>query len=791
MSIHKNQYQDSQRIKKNHNHISFLAGLILIIAFIGVSLKLSCFNNNEPTNNHNVSNETGESNSDDIITQNTTNDKPVNHDEIIQKHPSVWCFPEYYRLDAVSDEIAEYGYNPFSEDFKKKNDVYDSQTNTVTLFGLQGESVAFQIAIEGNWNSVSLEAYDMPARVNFIYEGYLQYYDEKKNTVRYIPELAIPLHWLNNSFDVNSVPAPLPFIENKKRQAIMVDVLIPRAAPAGLAKGRIVVKSGMDTISEIVVNLRILNAAIPEQPSYLMAIIQYGTFVNKLANIEQNAYRTMQEHRLSIHDIPYSSQRGWAYEDAVPKTTFSPVFERISEIRDEAKALAEKGEYELLPELEFLKDPNAHTVNSKDFDYRLKDTLPMHDAVLRACRDIYEKDGAGIVDWTNYDKRYGSLFDGSAFENGIPIASFELPFNFNWPCPLDRFDKDNPKQGEMFEAVWIKVAQDFLRHAKEKNWTRTQFYVYINPKDSNNNLSMWKGDEPCELRDFLFHQYIMGLFNRAFADKGNVKVDYKLEIGHYECDYGKCPKRNYDDKTWDESNARELLKDVEVWVPNARHYPSAIEMVKKQISEQGDRFYSYSPAPRFYESSMSIYGIAFRAMEDQSSGYFWYTPNRGDLTIWRNHPGQRISEVQNKIKDNETLHYTSDGFGKPNEFLPSMRIKSLRSVESHYSIFKLASAIQPEFGKMISDRMVKYVEKSIGSDKGMRSAIVNNNPDDLYRARMIALSIISGDASISPSGDYKGSLPNVNLQMDSFHYCANCGEACSPVKCEWCGALQK
>ncbi|MFC1582810.1 glycoside hydrolase domain-containing protein, partial [Planctomycetota bacterium] len=425
----------------------------------------------------------------------------------VQKVSDVWCLPEYYRIDPVSGEVAEWGHKPVTAEFKAKNSVYDGEANTVNLTGMKGETLAFQIMIEGDHTDVTLQSAGLPGGAAFFYEGYLQWFDGAK--LRYTADVPVPLDWIGGTFAVKAVPEQLPAIQGKKMQAVWVDVKIPRTAAAGTIAGTVTVKAGGAGLSVIPVKVTVIDAELSEQPSYLNAMICYSTFGRKYPQKERDAYVQMQAHRQSIHEVPYSSQRGFALSDAVPVTTLTPAFKRYDEFRQKAQKMnsAERDAYSYDPEIATLKNPKNHTVRGKDLEQRLKELMPLHDQLLKASREEYKKNGAGVTDWTEFDKRYGPLFDGSAFEDGIPLVSFELPFNFNWPALLDRFGIMDPKQSEMYEDIWIKVAQDFLKHANEKGWTRTHFFVYFNPKDRGNNLVMWKGDEPCEMHDFLGHKY--------------------------------------------------------------------------------------------------------------------------------------------------------------------------------------------------------------------------------------------------------------------------------------------
>lgn len=507
----------------------------------------------------------------------------------------VWCLPEYYRIDPVNGTVAELGHKAVDTAFKTRNAIFEQESRVVHLQAMRGETLAFQIVIEGKSTGVSLEATGFPSALEFFYEGYLPWLDEAAGQVRYTPEVAIPLDWLNGRFDVSSVPPPLPAVPGKRLQAIWVDLPVPRDQPVGTFQGHVRVTGNEGELATVEVIVDVLPLTLPEQPVWLQGMITYSTFGQNYPQREADAWRCMQAHRLSIHEVPYSSQRGYAMSDAIPKTTLSGAFERFDEFRRKATHLstAERAIYPYEPEIERLRDPARHTVIGEDLQQRFHETMVLHDLMLKECRKLYGEAGAGVTDWTEFDHRYGPLFDGTAFKDGIPVASFELPFNFNWPAPLDRFEIEEPAQSAMFETIWVKVARDLLDHFTEKGWTRTRFFVYFNPKDSGNNLSMWKGDEPTERKDFLSHRYFHTLFEKAFANPGRIKIDHKIEVGHWECDAGFCRKRDQVEKTWDESDARSLLRDFRVWVCNSRHYQSAREVAWKQMADQDDEFFTY------------------------------------------------------------------------------------------------------------------------------------------------------------------------------------------------------
>ena len=85
---------------------------------------------------------------------------------------SVWCYPEYYRIGPVEGKVAELGFKPLPAAFNRKNDVYDAAEKKVSLVGQKGETVPFQIMVQGAHKNVTLESQGLP-NVAFSYEGYL------------------------------------------------------------------------------------------------------------------------------------------------------------------------------------------------------------------------------------------------------------------------------------------------------------------------------------------------------------------------------------------------------------------------------------------------------------------------------------------------------------------------------------------------------------------------------------------------------------------------------------------
>jgi len=106
------------------------------------------------------------------------------------------------------------------------------------------------------------------------------------------------------------------------------------------------------------------------------------------------------------------------------------------------------------------------------------------------------------LDWSTFDRRFGPLFDGSAFNDGKPIEYFYLPFNPN---------------------------------CKEKKWTDTRFQVYMNQKPSPKNNIPWNLDEPKGVKDYQALRYFANLTHRIFANAQPLSIDFRMDISHFYC----------------------------------------------------------------------------------------------------------------------------------------------------------------------------------------------------------------------------------------------------------------
>jgi len=150
----------------------------------------------------------------------------------------------------------------------------------------------------------------------------------------------------------------------------------------------------------------------------------------------------------------------------------------------------------------------------------------------------------GTWDWNAWDRRFGPLLDGSAFADlpraGVPVDSFYLPLNENWPMDHDRAyrggywieDAYPPSYWDEFRAA----AGQFAQHIAAQKWTQTSFEFYLNNKVYfkaqrgawSKCSAPWIFDEPVNTQDF----WALRRFGREFlaATGGAANLVFRCDI---------------------------------------------------------------------------------------------------------------------------------------------------------------------------------------------------------------------------------------------------------------------
>ena len=150
------------------------------------------------------------------------------------------------------------------------------------------------------------------------------------------------------------------------------------------------------------------------------------------------------------------------------------------------------------------------------------------------------------LDWTAWDKRFGPLFDGSAFAGlpraGTPIEGFYLPLHENWPTPIEgNYDGGYWADRAISEAhrkAFVEASRQIAEHVRSKGWNDTMFECFFNGKNDfkdkgwSRGSSPWLLDEPANFQDFWALRYFGQSFHEGInlAPAGKAKLMFRCDI---------------------------------------------------------------------------------------------------------------------------------------------------------------------------------------------------------------------------------------------------------------------
>ncbi|HPD15382.1 MAG TPA: DUF4091 domain-containing protein [Planctomycetota bacterium] len=149
------------------------------------------------------------------------------------------------------------------------------------------------------------------------------------------------------------------------------------------------------------------------------------------------------------------------------------------------------------------------------------------------------------LDWTEWDKRFGPLLNGSAFSDlprrAVPLDSFYLPLHENWPGDVFKdyngsywADRAFPPA---YRETFVKVSRLFAEHFAEKGWNDTFLQFYLNNKNNykdrgwSRGASPWILDEPASFQDYWALRWFATAFHEgSAAARGKTKLGYRIDI---------------------------------------------------------------------------------------------------------------------------------------------------------------------------------------------------------------------------------------------------------------------
>ncbi len=410
----------------------------------------------------------------------------------------VWTAPDTLKINPVTGALLE-------------QDVI--WTDGVKLTAARNEFVAFQLAVEGPQQSVTVEVSKPLFTSNKLPEvlrqtGAVQLYREwfirdDKNASVFHPDPLIPLI---KAFDIPSQDNPVP---NQRVQPIFVDVYVPHDAKPGIHLGELRVKSATGLDQRVPVAVTVLPLALPDKLSFVVDLNCYSGV--------EGPKRGSPEYRTVEH-----------------------AFHRLAHL---------------------------HRTNLDVLGYTQDGaTVPDHAPPLSG-----EGAGTRVADWMNWDAHWGPLVNGELFKDmpraRVPADAMYLPFFEHWPGDLHKHYKADdpavPKTLKEYEALVARhtlkagpieeefskayqdrfsaVVLDFARHVKARGWnTHTKFIVYFNNKyyqkrpPRGEGISWWLLDEPNHRDDFRAISFLGWLAMRRLGEVPGSNIIFRTDISRID-----------------------------------------------------------------------------------------------------------------------------------------------------------------------------------------------------------------------------------------------------------------
>ncbi|MDR3639346.1 MAG: DUF4091 domain-containing protein [Isosphaeraceae bacterium] len=373
----------------------------------------------------------------------------------------------------------------------------------------------------------------------------------------------------------------------------------------------------------------------------------------------------------------------------------------------ELEVALEVWDFTLPDVLSFLPEMNCYDLPANERDYyRLAhvhrtflNRVPYHHsgAVSAGCAPGVA--GASF-DFSEWDRRFGPYFDGSAFADlprkGVPIDGFYLPLFENWPSPMEpNYNGDywaDRAFPERYRAAFVDAAGQFAAHFHQKGWNDTLFQCYFNGKHNFKERGWLRGtcpwllDEPANFQDFWALRYFGQAFHEGVKQAGGrAKLVFRADISRPQ---------------W-QRDALDGLLDYNVVGGAFRRYR---RLVLDRKSAQGQVVIEYGSANGVEDSNVQPAAWALDAWALGADGVLpWQTV--GDADSWRQ--GDALS-----------LFYPGRDGGAP---LPSIRLKSFRRGQQDVEYLTLLAQVQQAPRWAVADG-VRSALRLVGERSGTGAA---------------------------------------------------------------------
>jgi hypothetical protein len=424
----------------------------------------------------------------------------------------VWAMPDLVKANPITGNVLEEDPAAYEGEkkgeFDQKNLVWDSASQTVRLNALKGEWIAFQLVCE-NLGAQPLklvvkpgalkngETVGIPAESIRLSRAWYIKMPKTSDRGWYVDPL-VPLA-ANETFEI---PDPKNAVPQQKNQTVYVEMFVPKKLKPGNYQGDVSVIVGEKPPLNVKVSLDVGHATIPDEAHFVWSMNNYSSPGN---------------------------------------------FSEKKDVRSPEFLAMEQGYYRLAHEHRTTLAVLHYYQNGKWEE----DCMPPLAGEGKAMK---------VSDWSIWDKRFGPLYDGSAFkgtEREIPLDHFYIGLQENWPTPMTEYKWNDVKWEEHWKVAgtieegfsqkykdqWVAVAKEYQRHIIEKKW-KTSFQAYMNNKylykkydDKKRHMtegsSFWLLDEPMHIDDYMALAFY-GRMVREAQNGNRLNMIHRVDVSRPE-----------------------------------------------------------------------------------------------------------------------------------------------------------------------------------------------------------------------------------------------------------------
>jgi len=285
-------------------------------------------------------------------------------------------------------------------------------------------------------------------------------------------------------------------------------------------------------------------------------------------------------------------------------------------------------------------------------------------------------------DWTEFDRQWSGLFDGTAFTSGPgkgkPVNHVILRFDHSWPGGYG-------KGG--FDKTYARLMKDWADHFRKKGWTKTELIVWSDTLDEPLGYRVNKAEALAQVAD------LKG-FARLVRAAGYDKMFYRMDIGtgfwYCRYDLDGDGKAGTDDLGRSREVVRALGDSTDVWNVHGYCINAAALLGQLRSGKARHAWFYNGYDPRVGHSAINSEGIGLRTwpwvvwvsgLTGVCDWHFMYNKQHRDLfhqASQDDFPGRACY-----VYDGARL-----GLAEP---IGSMRLKAARRGKQDYEYLRLLS----------------------------------------------------------------------------------------------------